>query len=172
MSVRSLAVVVILIGCSSSKVNAQLTFDLIDESNESLATVTFAKLPTNDVNDITSLTFSDKGQSIFDLGPTYQGTFDAMSWHTYTFVVDQDDFGRRGLGGVTSDGLLVAGAIDYDPPGVDGWFQIGSVHTDLLTDQNDYLVIGQFDSSGQFHELRAGNRWILVPNQISQYYSQ
>lgn len=153
--------VFLFVGAVGSNAVAEPSFDLIDDQNEQLATLVFAKLPTNDPADILSLTFTEKGASTFGFGPIYRGSFDAMSWPTHQFVLDCD-----GLGGMSSDGLLVAGAIDYDPPAgtlEPRWFEIGATHIDLAPISNDHMTVGYADEDSIFRERRAGVRWVLVP---------
>lgn len=148
---------------------AQFEFDFIDSSNVAIARLTLSDI-SSDPNDIIMLTFTQAGQDLFGYGPVYEGVFDALSLAEEggRFILDEDEFGRVGLGGTSlasSVGFSVS-AFDTNPPttsllGFDAnQFGIIAVDEVVVGPPQDFIVLTPFpDGRG----IESMGQWVLVP---------
>ena len=111
---KTLATFVIVLAMLCSYASAEFVFDLVQDDESVLATLTLADL-SSDPADIVRLEFSETGQELFGFGPIYGGTFDQLSGaddHT-RFALEFDGIGLTGR----ADNLtFVVSASDSDPP--------------------------------------------------------
>ena len=89
----SVIVLAMLCNCAS----AEFVFDLVQDDESVLATLTLADL-SSDPADIVRLEFSEAGQELFGFGPIYGGTFDQLSGaNDFTrFALEFDGIGLTG----------------------------------------------------------------------------